>query len=505
MSDYQLYIDGEWTEAASGESFSTYNPATGEKIADIAKGGAEDVDRAVKAARRAFDEGPWPRMSGKERAELVRKFGEAIQAKTEQLAKLESLDSGATIRKAMTADVMASAGTFLKFAEYAETLPDHADLPEFSMMPGVVPGKKNYLQYEPIGVCGQITPWNFPMVMASWKIAPAIAAGNTVVVKPASITPITTIEFARIAEEIGIPPGVVNVVAGPGASVGEAIASHPLVDKVAFTGSTEVGARVMALAAPTVKKVTLELGGKSAAIVTEDVDFDLASKGVLFGTFFHNGQVCESGTRALVMESIYDDFVDALVAQAEKIKVGDPLEFTTDEGPLVSEGQRATVERYVEAGKEAGAKLVIGGTRPTGDIFDKGSFYNPTIFADVDNSMKIAQEEIFGPVLSVIKVRDDEEAVKVANDSMYGLAGAVWSSDIERAQRLAEQMRTGTVWINEHHMLTPEHPFGGYKQSGVGYEMGEFGYREYQMKKRIHVDDNLNPAEHLSFMMLFSS
>lgn len=277
-----------------------------------------------------------------------------------------------------------------------------------------------------------------------------------------------------------------------------------MVDKVAFTGSTEVGARIMALAAPTVKKVTLELGGKSASIVTEDADFELAAKGVLFGTFFHNGQVCESGTRALVNEKIYDDFVDKLVDTAAGIKLGDPMDFATDQGPLVSDTQLKTVERYVAIGKDEGAKLATGGERPTGEVFDKGYFYEPTIFAGVDNAMKIAQEEIFGPVLSVIKVRDDAEAVKVANDSIYGLAGAVWSSDIERAQGIAEQMRTGTIWINEHHLLGPEHPFGGYKQSGIGSEMGVHGYNEYRLKKRIHVDDNLNPAEHMTFMMLFS-
>lgn len=503
MSDYQLYIDGEWSEAASGESFPTFNPANGEKIADIAKAGEEDTVRAIEAARRAFDEGPWPRMSGKERADLVRKYGEAIQAKADDLARLETMDGGGTIRKAMTADTMSCAGTFLKFADYAETVSDYEELPEYALMPGL-PGKRNYLKYEPIGVCAQITPWNFPLIMASWKIAPAIAAGNTIVLKPASVTPITALELARIADEVGIPKGVVNVIAGPGASVGEVMAAHPMVDKVAFTGSTEVGARIMALAAPTVKKVTLELGGKSASIVTEDADFELAAKGVLFGTFFHNGQVCESGTRALVNEKIYDDFVDKLVDTAAGIKLGDPMDFATDQGPLVSDTQLKTVERYVAIGKDEGAKLATGGERPTGEVFDKGYFYEPTIFAGVDNAMKIAQEEIFGPVLSVIKVRDDAEAVKVANDSIYGLAGAVWSSDIERAQGIAEQMRTGTIWINEHHLLGPEHPFGGYKQSGIGSEMGVHGYNEYRLKKRIHVDDNLNPAEHMTFMMLFS-
>jgi aldehyde dehydrogenase (NAD+) len=498
MSDYQLYIDGQWTEAESGESFPTFNPATGEKIADVAKAGEADTVKAIEAARRAFDEGPWPRMSGKERADVVRRFGEAIFAKMADLAALEARDGGGTVRKGMLADVGTCGATFQKFAEYAETLPDREDLP-----PAM--GKPNYLMYEPIGVCAQITPWNFPLVMASWKIAPAIAAGNTIVLKPASVTPLTALELAKIADEIGLPPGVMNVVCGPGASVGEVMASHPAVDKVAFTGSTEVGARIMQLAAPTVKKVTLELGGKSAAVVTDDIDLDHAAKGVLFGTFFHNGQVCESGTRAVVNANVYDEFIDALVERAEKITLGDPQNPMTDQGPLVSAGQLETTERYVALGLEEGARLVTGGKRPEGEEFANGFYYEPTIFADVDNSMRIAQEEIFGPVLSVIKAADDDEAVRIANDSIYGLAGAVWSNDVERAKGIAERMRTGTVWINDHHLLTPDHPFGGYKQSGVGYEMGEYGYREYQMKKRIHVDDDTNAASHITFSMLHSS
>jgi aldehyde dehydrogenase (NAD+) len=502
MSDYQMFVDGKWCEAASGESYATYNPATGEKIADIAKGGREDAQRAIAAARRAFDEGPWPRMDNKERAGYVRAIGEKIMAKQQELATLESMDSGGTIRKAMLADVGTCAATFLKFAEYAETVPDYEDLPDMQLGPAPA---KNYLLYEPIGVCGQITPWNFPLVMASWKIAPAIAAGNTIVLKPASITSLTAIELARIAEEVGLPPGVFNLVPGPGGTVGEELASNPMVDKVAFTGSTEVGARIMQLASSTVKKVTLELGGKSASIVTDDVGFELAAKGVLWGTFFHNGQVCESGTRALVNESVYDDFLDVLVDKAKTLKLGNPLDFASDLGPLVSTQQLDTVERYVNIGKEEGAKLVVGGSRPEGEELTGGCYYKPTIFADVDNSMKIAQEEIFGPVLSVIKVADDDDAVRVANDSMYGLAGAVWCQDLDRAKRIAERMRTGTVWINEHHLLSPEHPFGGYKQSGIGSEMGVHGYNEYRLKKRIHVESNQDPATHMTFSMLFSS
>jgi len=503
MADYQLFIDGEWSEAASGETYTTYNPANGEKIAEVSKGGRADAIRAIEAARKAFDEGPWPKMTGAERGAVLREIASGITAKQQELAQLESMDSGGTIRKAMLADVAGCAGTFLKFAEYAETVAEVEELPPVVMGPQPSP---NYLRWEPIGVCGQITPWNFPLVMAAWKMAPALAAGNTVVLKPASITSLTALELARVCSDVGLPRGVLNVVSGPGSTVGEEIASNRLVDKVAFTGSTEVGARVMQLAAPTVKKVTLELGGKSPAIVMDDVNLDLAAKGVLFGTFMHNGQVCESGTRAIVLESVHDELLAKMKELAMGIKLGDPAEFSTDQGPLVSAAQLDTVERYVEIGKGEGATLVCGGKRPKGDEFANGYFYEPTIFCDVDNNMKIAQEEIFGPVLSVIKVKDEEEAIRVANDSIYGLAGAVWCADTERAKGIADRLRTGTVWINEHHILGPDHPFGGYKQSGVGSELGVWGYNEYRLKKRVHVDGlGQDPSAHLAFAMLFSS
>ncbi len=503
MSDYQLYIDGEWTEAAAGESYDTFNPGTGEKIASIAQGGTEDVDRAVAAARRAFDEGPWPKMSGKERADVLRAIAEKLTEKGQHLAEVEARDGGGTIKKGMLADVTTTAGTFMAMANFAETQPEYEELPPVVL--GPTPSE-NYIQYEPIGVCAGITPWNFPLAMASWKIAPAIAAGNCVVLKPASITSLTALEVAKVIDEVGVPAGVVNVIAGPGRTVGEALAQHSGVDKVAFTGSTEVGARIMALAAPSIKKVTLELGGKSAAIVTDDVNLDLAVAGVLWGTFWHNGQVCQSGTRALVDEKVYDEFIDKAVEKAASIKLGDQMDFMTDQGPVVSQQQIDTIEGYVQSGQDEGAKLVCGGRRPEGEQFDNGYFYEPTIFADVDNSMKIAQEEIFGPVLSVIKTSSDDDAVKIANDSIYGLAGAVWCRDIERAKGLAESMRTGTVWINEHHLLTPEHPFGGYKQSGIGRELGPQGFNEYRELKRIHVDESGDdPAGHLTFSMLFSA
>jgi aldehyde dehydrogenase (NAD+) len=487
VADYQLFINGEFVEAEGGETFQTHDPATGEKIAEVAKASRDDAIRAIRAARTAFDDGPWPRMSGAERARYLQTVAELIGSRSAQLAELESRDGGGTIRKAQLADVGGCQQTFQTFAGLAESTPDIEELPGSPFPPS-----ENYVHREPYGVCSGIIPWNFPLIMAGWKIAPAIAAGNTSVVKPASFTSLTALELARIIQEAGIPEGVVNVVTGPGGTVGEELASNPLVDKVAFTGSTEVGRRIMQLASGTVKKVTLELGGKSANIVLDDADLDTAAAGVLWGTFFHAGQVCESGTRALVHADIYDEFVDMLVERAQRITLGNPLDFNTDLGPLVSRGQAETVERYVQIGKEEGARLLCGGSKP--DQLDEGldreAFFLPTIF-ETTNDTKIAQEEIFGPVLSVIKVGSEDEAVKIANDSMYGLAGGVWSQDVERAKGVAHQMRTGTVWINDYHLIDSQRPFGGYKQSGIGRELGTYGYNEYRQVKHVHI----NPQE----------
>ena len=498
MTAYQLLIDGQWCDAASGETFATHAPSTGEKLADLPKAGREDAVRAIEAARRAFDDGPWPRMSGAERAGYLRKVAELIQARAGELAEWEAKDSGGTIRKATFADVPGAASSFSFFADCAEREPDEIDHGESPFPPA-----RSVIRREPFGVCTGITPWNFPFIMASWKIAPAIAAGNTVVLKPASFTSITSLEMGRICVEAGIPAGVVNVITGPGGSAGEELAQHPLVDKVAFTGSTEVGRRIMQLASGTVKKVTLELGGKSANIVLDDADLDLAAAGVLWGTFFHNGQVCESGTRALVHEKIYDTFVDMLVERAGKLVLGDNLDMNTDLGPLVAPAQVDTVERYVKLGLDEGARLLCGGRKPE-DLpagLDPNAYYLPTIF-EADNAMKIAQEEIFGPVLCVIKVRSDEEAVRVANDSIYGLGGGVWSRDPERAHRVAAGMRTGTVWVNDYHMISPQQPFGGYKQSGVGRELSEIGYNEYRQIKHIWRNTATDRSGYLHFSAL---
>ena len=485
MADYQLLIDGELCDAASGETFETRDPATGEKIADVAKAGREDAIRAIEAARTAFDEGPWPRMSGKERAAKVNRIAELIGEHADELAELEVRDSGGTIRKAAMADIPGGKGAFEWFAKMAETQPD-----EVALEGSPFPVSENYVRYEPMGVCTGIIPWNFPFIMASWKIAPAIAAGNTSVIKPATFTSLTALRLAQLIQEADLPPGVVNVLAGPGGTVGEELAANPMVDKTAFTGSTEVGRRIMQLASGTVKPVTLELGGKSANIVLDDADLDLAAAGVLWGTFMHGGQVCESGTRALVHRSIYDEFVDLLTDRAGKIVLGNPLDFETDLGPLVDRSQVQTVERYVALGRDEVGEPLTGGAKPEAlpDGLDTEAFFQPTIFAGVDNKAKIAQEEIFGPVLCVIPFDSDDEAVAIANDSIYGLAGGVQSSDLDRAKAVAARMRTGTVWINDYHLIDPQRPFGGYKQSGIGRELGTFGFEAYRQVKHVHVN-----------------
>jgi aldehyde dehydrogenase (NAD+) len=482
MTDrYQLLIDGQLLDAASGETFESIDPSTGEAFATVAKGGPEDAQRAVEAARKAFDEGAWPRMRGRERAQLLLKAADLVKQNAGRLAELEARDAGHTMRMAKGADIGMVISTFRVFAEIAGRESDEEPLPRN-------PGSMNYVRREPIGVCVGITPWNFPIQMAAWKIAPAIAAGNSVVIKPASYTPLTTLEVGRLCLEAGIPEGVVNVLSGSGGAAGEELVTSPLVDKVAFTGSTEVGRRIMQLASSNIKKCTLELGGKSASIVLDDVDLDYAIDGALWGVFFHSGQVCSAGTRLLVQESILDEFVAELAKRAESIRVGPSLDPATDMGPVVSQTQLETIEGYVGIGRDEGADVVVGGERAMVEGHDGGFYFRPTVLSNVRSPMRVAQEEIFGPVLVVIPFADDEEAARLANDSIYGLAGAVWSGNNDRAIRMAERMRTGTVWINDYHMINPRFPFGGYKQSGIGREHGEIGFNEYREVKHIHLD-----------------
>jgi acyl-CoA reductase-like NAD-dependent aldehyde dehydrogenase len=479
VREYLLYIDGQFVDAADKRTFDSINPYDRTVVARVAKAGVADAQRAINAARKAFDEGPWPRMSRQERSAMLKAISDKINEQKKQLTALEIDDSGSTVRKAGE-DIYLSARTMYYFSKLAALDLDEA-IEELSR-PGF---SQNFIVREPVGVVAAIIPWNFPLKMAIWKIGPALAAGNTVVLKPSELTPVTAMELARIIHEIGFPPGVVNIIPGFGEDVGEELVKNPLVDKVAFTGSTAVGKRVMALAASTLKKCTLECGGKSANIVLDDADIDLAVDGALYAIFYHQGQCCEAGTRLFLPAKLHDEFVGKMVEKTKKMVVGDPKDPKTDLGPLISEKQRQRVMNYVRIGLEQGAQLAIGGKIP--DM--QGFFIEPTIFTGVKNSMTIAQEEIFGPVLCVIKYNTIEEAVAMANDSMYGLAGGVWSRDRDKAMHVARQLRAGTVWINEWHLISEKAPFGGYKQSGVGREFGLDGLKEYTEAKHLHIDE----------------
>ena len=484
---YRNYIGGEWVDAASGETFEVENPSSGETIATVPKGGREDAQRAIAAARESFDSGAWAEMDSDERVRIMKSVVDKFIENEDELAELESLQSGMTIRATGTVVIGYCINHWDYFARAADRPRQEA------LEPVAFPTHSyNFVLREPIGVCAGIIPWNFPLVMAVWKLAPALAMGNSVVLKPASNTPLTALRLAELLDETDLPKGVVNILTGGGETVGEELASHPDVDKVSFTGSTEVGRRIMQLASGTIKKCTLELGGKSPNIVYEDANIDAAVDGALWATFFHQGQVCESGTRLLLPESIHDEFVEKLVARAKQIKIGDALDYDADMGPLVSAAQLEGVENYVRIGQEEGARLACGGRRPD-DAPEGGHYYEPTIFTEVDNSMKIAQDEIFGPVLSVIKFKNDADAIRIANDTIYGLASAVWSEDYDRCLETARKLRTGTVWVNDHHLINCIAPFGGYKQSGLGRELGTYGLDEYTEVKHVHVDLTRNP------------
>jgi aldehyde dehydrogenase (NAD+) len=498
LPHYQLYIDGCWADAAGRGHMPVNEPARGAPMAYVASGGAEDADRAVQAARAAFDRGPWPHTPPHERARILLAIADAIEERSAEFAEAETRNLGVPLRKSTFVDVPMAVEHFRAFAELARKHP-YEPLPWIDM-PSV---SWNFVWREPIGVCGQIIPWNYPLLMAAWKIAPALAAGNTIVLKPASNTPLTALMLAEVIHDTGLlPHGVLNLVTGPGGAVGEAIARHPGVDKLAFTGSTEVGRRIMELASATVKKVTLELGGKSPSVVLPDADLDLAVDGVLFGVFFNGGQSCEAGTRCFIPAELHDTFLERLVARARSLRLGDPLDLETDMGPLVSEKQCASVERYIEIGKSEGARLATGGRRAQVAGFEGAPFVEPTIFGQVRNDMRIAQEEIFGPVLAVIPYTSITEAIELANASPYGLGAAVWSRDLQGAIEVAKRIRSGTVWINDHHLINPLAPFGGYKQSGIGREHGLYGMLEYTQIKHIHVDMMQKRAGRLWWDML---
>ncbi len=479
MEKYLLYINGEFRESSDGGTFNAVNPANGEVIAHIAKATVEDTRSAIDAARSAFDSGVWSELPREERSRIIKQIVDKINENSRHLTGLEVADSGSTLKKAAE-DVFLSAKSLNHYSKMA--LIDLNEEVEGLSKPGV---SKNIVRREPVGVCALIIPWNFPLKMAIWKLGPALAAGCTVVLKPAMETSVTAMELARLIDQTDMPKGVVNIICGPGSSIGTELTSNPKVDKVAFTGSTEVGKTIMKNAAGNLKKITLECGGKSANIVLDDADLETAVDGAIYAGFYHQGQCCEGGTRLLVHEKIYDAFVKLLKEKIERMKIGDPMDKTTNVGPVVNESQFNSVMDYIRVGIEEGAEVLTGGKRYS----EKGFYIEPTVFINATNDMRISQEEIFGPVVTLIKFRDDDEAVKIANDSIYGLGGAVWSGDDARALRLAERLRTGTVWINEYHLLSDRAPFGGYKQSGIGREFGLDGLKEYTEAKHIHIDE----------------
>jgi acyl-CoA reductase-like NAD-dependent aldehyde dehydrogenase/alcohol dehydrogenase class IV len=500
MDHYKLLIDGELVDASDRKTFTTHDPGNGRALATVAQAGDAEVEAAVTAARRAFDDGRWSGLAPVERAEALMELADLMQANIAKLAMIEAQDSGGLMSRT-TGDVFQGARFIRAMAKYAAH-----DFPWEEKVPGrnpFFPGR-NYVRREPMGVCVGIIPWNFPLLMAVWKITMATATGNTIVLKPSPETPLSALLLAELVTQTRIPKGVINIVVAPGRRVGELLTQHAKVDRIAFTGSTPTGKAVLRAAAETMKKVSLELGGKSANIVLPDADMDAAVDGALFASMLHSGQVCESGTRLLLHESIHDAFLAELAKRAGQLTVGYQLDPRTRVGPVISAAHRDRIEGYIAAGKKEGARLVVGGEPAKVPGFDEGFFVSPTIFAGVDNKMTIAREEIFGPVLSVMRFRDEDEAIAIANDSPYGLAGGVWSRDLAHAERIAAKMRTGTTWINDWHVFNNHAPFGGYKESGIGRELGHHGLAEYTELKHVHVGTEGDPNAKRGHRMLVS-
>ena len=470
----RLIINGEAVDAADGATFTTVNPATEEIITTVAEAGIEDVDRAVKAARAALN-GPWGRMKPIDRSRVLWRLGDLILANADEIARLETLDNGKPITESRHVDIDMVARCFHYFSGWASKITGDTTSVNANMF--------TYTLREPVGVVGAIIPWNFPMIMVGWKAAPALAAGNTIVIKPAELTPLSAIRIGELALEAGIPAGVMNILPGKGRIAGEALVKHPGVDKISFTGSTEVGKHLMRTAADSVKRLTLELGGKSPNIVFADADLDAALKGATMGIFYGKGEVCAAGSRLLVEKSIYDDFVTKLAERAKKMVPSDPMDPKSRLGSLVSPQQMEKVLGYIESGVKEGARLVAGGSRQP--INGKGAFVQATVLADVDNRMKVAQEEIFGPVLAVIPFDDVDDAIAKANDVPFGLASGVWTQNVKKAHTVARRLQAGTVWVNMYNFYDPGMPFGGMKSSGFGRDLGEACLSEYTQVKSV--------------------
>lgn len=477
VSNQKLFINGKWVNSISGKTFATLNPATGQEICQVAEADSADVDLAVKAARKAFESGPWKKMSAAERGKRIYKLADLMENDLPELAALESLDNGKPLRDSLNADLPLSIKAYRYYAGWCDKT--HGK---------TIPVEGEYFCYtkhEPVGVVGQIIPWNFPLLMVAWKWAPALATGCTIVLKPAEQTPLTALRMAELAQEADIPDGVINVVPGFGPTAGAAITSHMDIDKVAFTGEGSTGQLVMQAAAKSnLKRVSLELGGKSPNVVFADADLDAAVEGAYFGLFFNQGQCCCAGSRLFVEEKIHDAFVEKLVARAKKQRVGDPFDMATTQGPQISQEQCDRIMGYIDVGVSEGANLLSGGKR----VGSKGYFIQPTIFSGVKDNMRIAKEEIFGPVMNILKFKDVDEVVQRGNKTFYGLAAAIWTKDITKAHQLANNLRAGTVWVNCYDVFDAAAPFGGFKMSGIGRELGEYALSLYTEVKTVYIN-----------------
>ncbi|QTD39442.1 aldehyde dehydrogenase [Sporosarcina sp. Te-1] len=474
IRDAKLFIGGEYLEALSGETFNTINPATNKKLATVANGGEADTRIAIVTAQRTFESGVWSRMPVEERSKILCRMADLIMMKVDELAYVESMDVGKPIKESRGFDIPRAASNFRFFAEMAKYMVhEHYDMSNYM----------SYVQYAPAGVTSLIIPWNLPFMQMTWKASAALAAGNTVVVKPASYTPLSAVMLGEIANEAGLPPGVLNILTGPGSTVGTVMCTHPAVRRISFVGESNTGKTVMRNAAENLIPVSLELGGKSANIVFEDAELDEAVAGSIEAIFRNQGEICLAGSRILVQESIYDQFLDRFVAAVKQIKVGDPMDEETDMGALVSKGHLKSVDEYVQIGLAEGAKLAYGGKRVP--HLPDGNFYEPTVLYDVDNKMRIAQEEIFGPVPVIIPFKTEEDAIRIANDSIYGLAGVVWTNDLRRGQRVTSQIHSGLLWVNCWYVRDLRTPFGGAKASGIGREGGRHSFDFYTEAKTI--------------------